>query len=119
MVTGLLLLPLTIVAVETVREQDGLAMSSRNRFLTRAERLRAPLLHRVLTRTARELAGGGVAEPRLTAARGILTDAGFAVDYFALVGGVTMAAMPKFRPGGRLIAVARLGFVRLLDNVAA
>jgi pantoate--beta-alanine ligase len=118
MVTDLLL-PLTIVAVETVRERDGLAMSSRNRFLTPAERLRAPLLHQVLTRTARELADGGVAEPRLTAAREILTDAGFAVDYFALVDGVTMAAMPKLRSGGRLIAAARLGSVRLLDNVAA
>jgi len=106
-----LLLPLSIVAVETVREPDGLAMSSRNRFLSATERARAPLLYKVLNETAES----GVLDP----AREQLTDAGFAVDYLALVDGPTLAALPATRPGARLIAAARLGSVRLLDNIAA
>jgi pantoate--beta-alanine ligase len=114
-----LLLPLTIVAVETVREPDGLAMSSRNRFLSTEERKRAKLLHAVLTDTARVLADRVDAVGPLTAARKTLADAGFEVDYFALVDGPTLAAIPRTIPGARLIAAARLGSVRLLDNVAA
>jgi pantoate--beta-alanine ligase len=112
-----LLLPLTIVAVETVREPDGLAMSSRNRFLSETERARAPLLYKVLTETARALATGSGAA--LEAARNRLTDAGFAVDYFSLVDGPSLVAIPAVVPGARLIAAARLGTVRLLDNIAA
>jgi pantoate--beta-alanine ligase len=107
-----LLLPLSIVGVETVRETDGLAMSSRNRFLNEAERARAPLLHATLTATAR-------GECTVSDARGRLGDAGFDVDYFALVEGPTLTEVRETRPGARLIAAARLGSVRLLDNVAA
>jgi pantoate--beta-alanine ligase len=103
-------LPLSIVGVETVREPDGLAMSSRNRFLTETDRALAPLLHKVLTETPRDrLATGGAR----------LTKAGFAVDYFVLVDGPTMIPLAEPQPGARLIAAARLGSVRLLDNVAA
>jgi pantoate--beta-alanine ligase len=114
-----LLLPLSIVAVDTVREPDGLAMSSRNRFLSAPDRSRAPLLYMALTETALTLADGREADGPLTAARERLTDAGFAVDYFALVDGRTLTALPASRPGARLIVAARLGSVRLLDNVAA
>lgn len=107
-----LLLPLTIVGVETVRERDGLAMSSRNRFLSETERARAPLLHAALTEAARGESTPGDA-------RGRLRDAGFDVDYFALVDGPTLTETAAPRPGSRLIAAARLGSVRLLDNVAA
>jgi pantoate--beta-alanine ligase len=114
-----LLLPLSIVAVETVRDPDGVALSSRNRFLSETERARAPLLQAVLTKTARALADGRAAEGTLTSARATLTDAGFAVDYFALVDGPTLKDIPVTAPGARLIATARLGSVRLLDNIAA
>ncbi len=114
-----LCLPLTIVGIETVREPDGLALSSRNRFLSEAERIRAALLHATLTRTARSVAGGRDAHAALTAARATLTDAGFGVDYFALVDGPTLTEIAAPRPGARLIAAARLGSVRLLDNIAA
>lgn len=114
-----LLLPLEIVAVPTVRDPDGLALSSRNRFLSETERALAPMLHAVLTRTARAIAGGGLASGPLSTARKALTDAGFAVDYFALVDGPTLREIPCTRPGARLIAAARLGSVRLLDNIAA
>ncbi len=117
-------LPLEIVPVATVREADGLAMSSRNRFLTADERARAPLLHTVLRETAAalaaggEAAGGAAAEP-LRAARERLTAAGFGVDYCALVDGPSLADIPRVQPGARLIVAARLGAVRLLDNIAA
>jgi pantoate--beta-alanine ligase len=112
-----LLLPLEIVGVPTVREQDGLAMSSRNRFLTPADRAAAPRLFQVLQESAAELARGGPAEPTLACARAGLADAGFAVDYFALVDGPTLAPLQSAAPTARLITASRLGAVRLLDNV--
>jgi pantoate--beta-alanine ligase len=113
------LLPLSIVGIETVREPDGLALSSRNRYLSESERALAPLLHAVLTETARILAAGGSAAEPLDAARERLARAGFEVGYFALVDGPTLAEIPRYAPGARLIAAARLGSVRLLDNIAA
>ena len=113
-----LLLPLAIVGIETVREPDGLALSSRNRFLSPAERAIAPVLHRVLRDSAGSLAGGGAPAPILAEARRVLTDAGFVVDYFALVDGPTLAPTDATDATSRLITTARLGAVRLLDNVA-
>jgi pantoate--beta-alanine ligase len=113
-----LLLPLQIVGVATVREADGLALSSRNRFLTSDERATAALLPTVLMVAARRLAGGVPADPVLAEARATLTRAGFAVDYVALVDGYTLAPLPVAQPNARLIAAARLGLVRLIDNIA-
>jgi pantoate--beta-alanine ligase len=112
-----LLLPLAIVGIETVREPDGVAMSSRNRFLSASERDQAPALIQVLRATAARLAAG--ADERLSDATGQLEAAGFDVDYLALVDGPTLAAIERSRPGARLIAAAKLGSVRLLDNIAA
>lgn len=113
-----LLLPLDIVGVQTVREPDGLAMSSRNRFLSGAERAKAPTLIRVLRGTTEKLGNGGDATESLKAARSQLAEAGFGVDYLALVDGPTLASIDQNTPAARLIAAARLGSVRLLDNVA-
>ena len=110
-------LPLEIVGVTTVRQPDGLALSSRNRFLTKEERATAPRLYDALRTLARALAECAPADAALADARGRLSSAGFAVDYLALVDGVTMQALPEVRPGSRLIAAARLGSVRLLDNL--
>jgi pantoate--beta-alanine ligase len=112
-------LPLSIVGIATVRELNGLALSSRNRFLSETERSLAPLLYGLLTETAGAIADGRDASGLLDAARKRLTDAGFDVDYFALVDGPTLTDIPRTGPGARLIAAARLGSVRLLDNVAA
>ncbi len=114
-----LLLPLEIVAVPTVRDRDGLALSSRNRFLSEPERALAPTLHAVLTQAALGIASDSLASGHLTAARETLTNAGVALDYFALVDGPTLRTIPRTIPGARLIAAARLGSVRLLDNIAA
>jgi pantoate--beta-alanine ligase len=112
-----LLLPLEIIGVATVREADGLAMSSRNRFLSAEQRTTAPVLSAVLTKTARTLAGEAAVPGTLEAARAALRHAGFDVDYFALVDGPSLLAVDVVCPGARLIAAARLGSVRLLDNV--
>ena len=113
-----LLLPLEIVGVETVREADGLAMSSRNRFLTPAERAVAPGLYATLQRTARALVGGAPVAETLQSGREALERDGLRVDYLALVDGSDLVPVDAVLPGVRLIAAARLGTVRLLDNIA-
>jgi pantoate--beta-alanine ligase len=114
-----LLLPLEIVGVETVREADGLALSSRNQFLTEAERAVAPALSATLRATAARIASGGAVDAALTEARAALDVNGFGVDYFALVDGPSLAPIEQAAPGARLIAAVRLGSVRLLDNIRA
>ena len=112
-----LALPLEIVAVPTVREADGLALSSRNRYLAPAERQGAPRLYAAMRRAAAAIvAGTGVADA-LGQAGAMLEQAGLRPDYVALVDGPSMAAIDAPRPGARLIAAARLGAVRLLDNI--
>jgi pantoate--beta-alanine ligase len=112
-----LLLPLEIVGVETVREPDGLALSSRNRFLTSEDRPTAPALIRALRTAAARLAAGEASAAVLTEARADLAKRGFSVDYFALVDGPTLTPIERAVPGARLIAAAKLGNVRLLDNI--
>lgn len=107
-----------IVGVPTVRERDGLALSSRNRFLTGSERDRAPLLFATLSRLARALADGRSAAGLLDQGSAELTEAGLKPDYLALVDGSTLEPIGAARRASRLIAAARLGSVRLLDNVA-
>lgn len=113
-----LLLPLEIVGVPTVREPDGLALSSRNRFLTAAERPVAARLNAVLRGVAVRLSGGAEADPVLAQAREQLTQDGFSVDYIALVDNATLAPLQVARASARLIVAARLGSVRLIDNLA-
>jgi pantoate--beta-alanine ligase len=113
-----LLLPLEIVGVPTVREPDGLALSSRNRFLTEPEHAVASRLFEVLHSVGAVLAAGGPAREPLAAARRDLTHAAFEVDYVELVDGPTLAPLPAAQSGARLIAAARLGTVRLIDNLA-
>jgi pantoate--beta-alanine ligase len=112
-----LLLPLEIAGVETVREADGLALSSRNRFLTAQERTVAPALVRALRGVAERVGYGEPATAPLADARAALAAKGFGVDYVALVEGTTLAPLDRDAPGARLIAAAKLGSVRLIDNI--
>ncbi|MFL5256509.1 MAG: pantoate--beta-alanine ligase [Rhodopila sp.] len=112
-------LPLQIIGIGTVREEDGLALSSRNRFLSSGERALAPALPQAMQDAAARIAGGEPAAPVLETARAGLAAKGFAVDYFALVDGPTLAPLEEASPAGRLITAARLGSVRLLDNIPA
>ena len=114
-----LMLPLEIVPIPTVREPDGLALSSRNRFLTPEERAKAPVLYAQLQATAAALAAGDAAGTVLDRARAALAQDGFDVDYFTLVDGPSLEPLDRLQPNARLITAARLGTVRLLDNMAA
>lgn len=107
-----------IVGAPTVRDSDGLALSSRNTYLSGDERARATLLPRILLRTAEEIVGGARVERSLEQARHALYDAGFSVvDYIALVDSASLE--PLDSPAGRmrLIAAAIIGGTRLIDNI--
>lgn len=116
--TADLLLPAAIVAVPTRREADGLAMSSRNRYLAPDHRARAPDLFAILCRARGALRAGGAVESVLAAGRDALGGSGFAVDYFALVAPDSLAPLAVLAGAARLIAAARLGSTRLLDTIA-
>ncbi|MBU6506282.1 MAG: pantoate--beta-alanine ligase [Alphaproteobacteria bacterium] len=109
-------IPVRIDGVPTVRENDGLALSSRNAYLSPDERARAPLLHRTLRDVARGFADGDPAAPE----RGIeaLLAGGFAkVDYLDVRDAETLDPPHPGRPT-RVLAAAWLGRTRLIDNVA-
>ena len=112
-----LFIPVVIEGVATMRDADGLALSSRNRFLGAEQRRRAPALYRGLLRAARALAEGDAVRAVLDTAREDLILRGFDVDYLALVDGRRLHAITGPTSGARLIAAARLDDVRLLDNV--
>jgi pantoate--beta-alanine ligase len=111
-------IPVRIEGVATVREADGLALSSRNAYLSPAERRIAPLLYRVLRDTAAALS---TQPDAVTTAlqRGVvaLGAGGFAVDYLELRGADDLAPMPRLKGPARLLAAARLGRTRLIDNI--
>ncbi len=110
-------LPVDIVGVETVRDPDGLAMSSRNRLLSGSERGRAAALPEVLRTSAEALRTGGTLADILAAARAALAQAGFAVDYFEARDAASLARVSAIGTGPvRLLAAARLGSTRLIDN---
>ncbi|MGW0019164.1 pantoate--beta-alanine ligase [Rhodococcus sp. NPDC003382] len=103
-----------IVGVPTVREQDGLALSSRNRYLDETQRQTATVLSAALVAGAHAAAGG--AEAILTAAREVLASAPeIELDYLELRG-VDLGEPPE-RGDGRLLVAARVGTTRLIDNV--
>jgi pantoate--beta-alanine ligase len=111
--------PAAILGVPTVREADGLALSSRNAYLTAEDRQRAVAMPRALE-TARDAIRGGADVPdALEAAKRSLADGGFSrVEYVALVDAATLE--PLGHPEGemRLIAAALIGSTRLIDNLA-
>ena len=113
-----LLLPVEIVPVPTARDADGLALSSRNRFLSPAERKAAPNLFKVLNRAAKHILAGDEAASILHRARQDAAAAGMIPDYVALVHAKSLEPMAKLQTPARLIAAVKLGTVRLLDNVA-
>ncbi len=111
-------IPVRIEGVATVREADGLALSSRNAYLAPEERRTAPLVYRVL----RETAGVIAQHPGAVAAaleRGIsrLRDAGFAVDYLELRDAADLAPLTRLAGPARLLAAVRIGRTRLIDNI--
>jgi len=111
-------LPVRVVGIPTVREPDGLAMSSRNAYLTREERKVAPTLYRALSLCAGRIGSGSAIAPALAEGRKTIEQAGFALDYLEARHAETLAplAADADRPI-RLLAAAKLGKTRLIDNI--
>ena len=107
-----------IVGVPTQRDDDGLALSSRNIYLDEEQRAKAIALPRALGVAARSIARGDDPEGALAEARGALVAAGFEVNYVALADAETLAESPAADRPRRLLAAARMGTTRLIDNVA-
>ena len=114
-------LQVDVLGAPVARDADGLALSSRNAFLTEAERALAPRLHALLMQAAAALAKGAPVARVEATGRQALIDKGFAaVDYLEVREPETLAPVdpgPLTAPA-RLLAAARLGGVRLLDNLA-
>jgi pantoate--beta-alanine ligase len=107
-----------VVGSKTVRERNGLAMSSRNVYLSAEERRIAPELHRAMKESARLLRGGTDIETAMAAGSEIIAAAGVALDYFELRHAETLAPVTSIKDGRlRILVAARLGKTRLIDNI--
>jgi pantoate--beta-alanine ligase len=107
-----------VIGAPTVRERDGLAMSSRNIYLSPEERLTAPALYRAMKETAKRLRGGDDLEATMAGGADLIAAAGFALDYFEARHAKTLAPIKSVKDGPiRLLAAARLGNTRLIDNI--
>jgi pantoate--beta-alanine ligase len=108
-----------IIGAPTERDADGLALSSRNAYLTAAERVAALALPTALQRAAAEIAGGGVIGDALVEARDAISAAGFGpIDYVELVDAASLEPLEMLDREGRILAAARIGITRLIDNFA-
>ncbi|MEQ1865897.1 MAG: pantoate--beta-alanine ligase [Micropepsaceae bacterium] len=111
-------IPITIIGHPTVREKDGLAMSSRNARLTPAERATAPKLSQTLFLAASEIAQGRPVPEALLTARHALANSGFAPpEYLELRSEWDLSPLDAPSEPARLLAAVFLGKVRLIDNV--
>jgi pantoate--beta-alanine ligase len=108
-----------VVGSRTVRERDGLAMSSRNVYLSPEERQIAPTLYRAMTESARRIRDGDPLAPSMAGGARMIEAAGFKLDYFEVRHAETLAPV-KSRKDGRLriLVAAKLGSTRLIDNIA-
>ena len=113
-------LKVNVIGVPTVREKDGLALSSRNAYLAPPERAVAPMLYRTLKESAARIAAGELIA-RVTSEGWLAIEAaGFAVDYFEARHADTLRRIETAEDGPlRLLVAARLGKTRLIDNIAA
>lgn len=111
-------LAVEIRGVPTLRETDGLAMSSRNRYLSPEERAIAPKLHAVLSEIAAASRNGTPVAGRIAAGRAALEVAGFRVQYLAVCDARTLAPVERVDGPARVLAAAFLGRTRLIDNLA-
>ena len=111
-------LPLKVIGMPTVREPDGLALSSRNAYLSTAERAVAPTLQRVLKAAAARIKKGEPIEMVLEEGRGEIARAGFALDYLEARHALTLAPIASRKDGPiRLLVAAKIGKTRLIDNL--
>ena len=111
-------LPIEVVGVPTVREENGLALSSRNAYLSKAEHHQAASLFRFLSQAAVKIRDGQKPTRATAAARRALTTRGFRVDYVAARNAETLALPRTPDEPIRLLAAVWLGSTRLIDNIA-
>ena len=111
-------LAVKVVAARTVREKDGLAMSSRNTYLSAAHRAVAPTLYRVLAECAARIKSGERIAVVLDEGRDAITGAGFSLDYLEARHSETLAPTTSLKDGPvRLLVAATIGSTRLIDNI--
>ncbi|MCK0098939.1 pantoate--beta-alanine ligase [Qipengyuania sp. S6317L1] len=110
----------SIIGVPTVRESDGLAMSSRNRYLSEGDRAAATTLPQSMKAAIARIEDGQPVAPALAALEGELLQAGFAsIDYAVLADSASLAPLERLtRSPARLLVAARIGTTRLIDNMA-
>jgi pantoate--beta-alanine ligase len=113
-------LAVDIVGLPTVREPDGLALSSRNAYLSAEERRVAPVVHRVIAQVARAARGDSLAGA-IAEGKAALAAAGFEVDYLEVRDAETLRPAPAAEASRRLrvLVAASIGRTRLIDNVGA
>lgn len=110
-------LPIEVVGVPTVREASGLALSSRNAYLSKTERHQAAAIHQTLIQAAAKIKAGEKPSKATAAARRALTTLGFRVDYLAARHAETLALPREPDEPLRLLVAAWLGTTRLIDNI--
>ena len=112
-------LGIKVIGSKTVRERDGLAMSSRNVYLSPEERRTAPGLYRAMKEAARRLRAGDDIEAAMAGGAELAAGAGFTLDYFEVRHAETLAPIASLNDGPiRILTAARIGKTRLIDNVA-
>lgn len=116
LVSGLFL-PVSLRFIETVREPSGLALSSRNTYLSEDDRIGASQMHRSLQELAKEISASFNSQSELFSKYiNVLSEFGFRVDYLELVDPTTMKPTSNLE-GSRLVVAANFGGVRLIDNI--
>jgi pantoate--beta-alanine ligase len=108
-----------VIGSKTVRERDGLAMSSRNVYLSPEQRRVAPELYRAMKQSAARLKAGEDLPSAMAGGADMIAAAGFALDYFEIRHAETLAPVVSASDGPlRILVAARLGATRLIDNIA-
>jgi pantoate--beta-alanine ligase len=112
-------LDVKVIGSKTVRERDGLAMSSRNVYLSPEERRAAPTLYKAMKESAGRLRAGDDVEAAMAGGAELITQAGFVLDYFEARHAETLAPIKSAKDGPvRILVAAKIGKTRLIDNVA-
>ncbi len=112
-------LPVEIIGVATAREKDGLAMSSRNAYLSASDRAAAPALHRVIEDCAGRIARGTAIAPVLRKGAAAIEHAGFTLDYLEARHADTLEPIASLADGPiKLLVAGRINQTRLIDNIA-
>lgn len=108
-----------VIGSRTVRERDGLAMSSRNVYLTPDQRQAAPTLYKTMKASARRLKAGDDVAASMAEGCELITRAGFELDYFEVRHAETLAPITSIKDGPmRILVAAKIGATRLIDNIA-